>query len=269
MINISTKRNAIAPVTPQPSSKPTSLQDLDRALSTSPRIAQLGVTQLTDWWKLMFLSTHKGDIDATLHAIERLLVWRQSYGWNDLPNENFPAELAAAKFYFHKRDMEGFPVLIWRMDRHTASKNQEEVEHNVRFLVWFMEKAIREGIIQNRVTILIDRLHITSHNTESLQFVRHAIPNIQTALPEIIHKVVVFPTSTLVYALWKMAQTLLNPRVVGKITMCGGGDYQKALKEVVDGERLSRKYGGTSTDLLDEPGWEERAKARQGIWWDK
>ncbi|KAJ3146753.1 hypothetical protein HDU89_006008 [Geranomyces variabilis] len=236
---------------------PTALADLSAQLA-SPHYAALDAARLTDWWRAAFLAAHKNNVDAALRAIEKTLVWRAEYRWYDLPNETFDAEERAGKLYWHKRDREGNPVLIFRMDRHVASKTLVDIERTVRFLIWFVERAVRTGLVTDRITLLIDRINATAANAEGLQFMRYAGTHIQAAFPEIMHRIIVFPTSTLLYALWKVAQGLLNPRVVGKIRICAD-DYKAVLLETVDAQNLPRRYGGQALDPMDEEQWQHRA----------
>lgn len=121
-------------------------------------------------------------------------------------------------------------------------------------------------LIKRKVTVILDRLDITSDNNEGIQFIRSAITNIQTNLPEIIHKVVIFPTNMVLYAVWKVAKNFLDPRVVGKVALCGNKEYKETLGDIIDPHNLPMRYGGKSVDPLDEPGWEKFAQdfARNG-----
>ncbi|KAJ3003270.1 hypothetical protein HKX48_001848, partial [Thoreauomyces humboldtii] len=155
------------------------------------------------WYLSGYLSHHGDNVPVALAAIQKLVVWRREYGWNDLvdsdpgdrrPRQPFRDELSQGKVYFKGRDKEGFPVLVWRMDRHACSRNREEVERGVRFLVWVLGTAVKNGIIATRVTLLIDRL--TTTQTESLSFLTHA-SILKSAFPEIVSRVVVFPAGIL------------------------------------------------------------------------
>ncbi|KAJ3178626.1 hypothetical protein HDU87_003449 [Geranomyces variabilis] len=257
---VATKPAAAAAATTSTTTiSPTALADLSAQLA-SAHFTALNAALLTDWWRAAFLATHKNNVDAALNAIEKTLIWRAEYRWYDLPKEKFDAEERSGKLYWHKRDREGNPVLIFRMDRHVASKTQADAERTVRFLIWFVERAIRTGLVTNRMTLLVDRIDTTVANAEGLQFLRYAGSHIQTAFPEIMHRIVVFPTSTLLYALWKVAQGFLNPRVVGKIRICAD-NYEAVLLETVEEEHLPRRYGGQSVDPMDEEGWQQRAAA--------
>lgn len=120
-------------------------KEFNQQLETDPRFQGLEVEKLSEWWRIMFYDTHRGNIESGLRAVERSLKWRQAYRWYKLPEEDFSAEVATGKLYFHKTDKEGNPVLMWRMSRHEASKDADGIERTVRFLIWTMEKAIRKG----------------------------------------------------------------------------------------------------------------------------
>ncbi|KAI9009654.1 CRAL-TRIO domain-containing protein [Gaertneriomyces semiglobifer] len=227
-------------------------RDFQSRLIGEPRFKDLDVDRLTEWWQIMFFDTHRGKTDAACDAIERTLKWRNAYGWYNLVNEEFNEETRSGKLYFHKQDKEGNPVMIWRMSRHEASKSSAAVDRTVRFMIWTMEKAIREG----RVTIILDRLETGSNNNEGIQFIRSAVTNIQTNLPEIIHKVVIFPTNFILLGVWKVAKTFLDPRVVGKVMFCTSGDYQQVLTEIIDVDSLPKRYGGSADDPLDGADWQ-------------
>ncbi|KAI8818543.1 CRAL-TRIO domain-containing protein [Fimicolochytrium jonesii] len=213
-------------------------------LFTDAQLSSLHPENLTTWWQAKFFQMYAGDGDLAVRAIAKLLVWREGYDWFTLPQEDYADQMASGKLYFEGVDRDGFPVLIFRQERHLAKADPDGIARNVRFLIWFMDRAIRDGTIKSRVTVFLDRINVGSANTESLAFIRHAVPQLQTAFPEIINKVAVFPAGMILYGMWKIAQPLIAPRLVKKIVICSG-EFQNALFELVSPENLSRRYGGT------------------------
>ncbi|KAJ3044154.1 hypothetical protein HK097_001574 [Rhizophlyctis rosea] len=229
--------------------------DADYATFTAElerRFQDLEVSKLSEWWRVMFFDQHRGDVESALKAIERTLKWRQSYGWYNLPNEDFSAELSAKKLYFHGLDKAGNPVLVWRFSRHISSNGDPAaIDRIVRFVVWTMAKAIEEGTITRQATFMMDRIGSTGENNEGIALIRTLINTIQVNMPEVVHKMVIFPTNMLIHSMWRLAKPFLDSRMVDKVVMCSEKEVTNTLLTIIDSNELAQRYGGTSVDPND------------------
>ncbi|KAJ3075743.1 hypothetical protein HK102_005543 [Quaeritorhiza haematococci] len=196
-----------------------------------------------------FYDGYRGDMDHTLKAIEKTLAWRKEYGWYTLSEEDFSEDVKTGKCYFFGKCKEDSPVLYWRMSRHIAVKN---VDRTVRFIVWTMEKALREGIVTDRVTVVIDRMDATSENIEGIHFFRLLASTFQTHFPELLQKIFIFPSNWLLWTVWNVAKPFLDATVVAKISILGPKEYQSVIHQQIGKENLPQRYGGEGVDPYDE-----------------
>ncbi|KAJ3268989.1 hypothetical protein HK104_005209 [Borealophlyctis nickersoniae] len=230
-------------------------EEFNHTIDTDTRFADLEPERLTEWWRVGFWDQHKGHPHNALLAVERTLKWRKEYGWYTLLHEDFSAECATGKLYFHGRDEAGNPVLVWRFSRHRGSGGEPVViERTVRFVVWTMAKAIEEGLIKKQATFLMDRVDATSENAEGVAFIRALIQTLQVNMPEVVYKMCIFPSNLIIWSVWKLAKPFLDPKMVNKVAICGSGEYKKVLAEFIPDDQLAKRYGGSSRDPYDEVG---------------
>ncbi|KAI8821290.1 CRAL-TRIO domain-containing protein [Fimicolochytrium jonesii] len=217
-----------------------------------PTFLKLRSQELTDWWLVKFFDGARGNTELALKMLERTLQWRIDYKYSSLRTEDFSADHATGKLYFHHFTKDSTPVLIWRICRHKA--DPKNVEHTVRFIVSFLEKGTREGIITSRLTLLIDRVGSVNENVEGIAFFRSLTHVLQTHFPEMLQRLVIFPTNWLLWTVWKVVKPFLDASVVERLSLLGPKEYKQVLQDLISAEHLSPRYGGTSVDWTEAVG---------------
>ncbi|KAI9090844.1 CRAL-TRIO domain-containing protein [Phlyctochytrium arcticum] len=248
------------PPTPTPSPSYGTAEGLSAFLSrvsSDDNLVELQArTVMNDWWLMKFYDGARGNVDVGCKMLEKTLQWRQEYNYAHLPQEDFSADYATGKLYYHRRSKpdpvtgETTPVLIWRIARHIADPKHSE--RTVRFIVWMMDKGIRDGTITSRITLLIDRTSSAQQNVEGVHFFRLLTSVLQTHFPEMLHRIVMFPTNWLLLGVWKLVKPFLDHEVVVKVRLVGQKDMGKAVDEVWDIKDCPRRYGGGAEDWTDE-----------------
>ncbi|KAJ3020407.1 hypothetical protein HKX48_000815 [Thoreauomyces humboldtii] len=214
-----------------------------------PKFAMLGAAKLTDWWITKFFDGARGNPQEAYRMLEKTLQWRIEYKYDSLLTEDFSADQKTGKLYYHNRAKDGSPVLIWRISRHKV--DPKLVEHTVRFITYTMVKGIMDGTISSRTTLLVDRLGSNSDNVESIAFFRSLTSVLQTHFPEMLQRIIIFPTNWLLWTVWKVVKPFLDTTVVERISLVGPKEYKQTLADVIATENLSQRYGGSSVDWTD------------------
>jgi hypothetical protein len=124
-------------------------------------------SQISDGDIVKFLLGQKGSEANALQKIGENLEWKLTYSLAGICNEDFSALSRSGKLYFSGGfDLDGFPIVIFRANRHFY----DDYDHNVRFVVHFVERIKIAGL--HKVTLLVDRFDMKSENTDDL-FIKH------------------------------------------------------------------------------------------------
>lgn len=83
--------------------------------------------------------------EDTRRVLSEALAWRLKYNYGNLLNEDYSAHERERKLYFISRAKIGYPVLVWKSQRHYAKKHK--YTESIRFIVQTIEKAIRGGYV--------------------------------------------------------------------------------------------------------------------------
>ncbi|KAJ3161228.1 hypothetical protein HDU88_007401 [Geranomyces variabilis] len=217
---------------------------------TDDKLISLGSAKLSDWWLVKFFDGARGNGELAYKMLEKTMQWRIEYRWDSLATEDFTADELTGKLYYHNIAKDGTPVLIWRIARHKA--DPKLVEHTVRFIVYTMVKGIRDGTVASRLTLLVDRIGSTSDNVEGIAFFRSLTSVLQTHFPEMLQRIIIFPTNWLLWTVWKVVKPFLDMTVVEKVSLVGPKEYKQTLKDAIALDLLSQRYGGNSIDWTDK-----------------
>ncbi|KAI8904932.1 CRAL-TRIO domain-containing protein [Powellomyces hirtus] len=213
------------------------------------KFVNLNVESVSDWWIVKFFDGARGNVDFAMKMLEKTLQWRIDYKWDSLTTEDFTADELTGKLYYHNTAKDGTPVLIWRISRHKA--DPKLVEHTVRFIVYMIVKGIKDGTIKSRITLLVDRIGSANENVEGIAFFRSLTYVLQTHFPEMLQRIIIFPTNWLLWTVWKVVKPFLDITVVEKVSLVGPKEYKQTLRDAIALENLSQRYGGTSVDWTD------------------
>ncbi|RKO91224.1 CRAL-TRIO domain-containing protein [Blyttiomyces helicus] len=103
------------------------------------------------------------------------------------------------------------------------------------------------------MTLLVDKVDATNDNIEGVYFFRSLTSILQTHFPEMLQRIMIFPTNWLLFTVWKVVKPFLDPQVQEKVSLLGPKEYKAALLDKIPASCLPERYGGTSVDPTDEP----------------
>ncbi|KAI9202940.1 CRAL-TRIO domain-containing protein [Polychytrium aggregatum] len=238
------------------------LQELISRVRSSPDLEALDSSQLSDWWIRKYYISAGGNLDVALKAIENTLIWRREFRYQDIWHENFAEEVQSRKLCFQGKARDGSAILYWKGSRHVA--DVKKADHRIRFIVRTIEQAIRDGILDDRLTIVVDKSDVGSENLDGMQFYRMLIRVLQDKFPQILQRVIVFPTNWILWTTWKVIKSFLDPSVADKFIMLGPKEMHEGLLRYLSPEVVPVRYGGTLTDQqCDEYFVRENGMAQQ------
>jgi hypothetical protein len=117
-----------------------------------------------------------------------------------------------------------------------------------------MERAMRDGSVRDRVTIITDRQGIKDSKSEGLHFIRGILSIFQHYFPQMLQRIIIFPAGMMLWTLSKVIKPFLDKDVVEKIRVVNEDDIRKVLDETIVPESLPTRYGGMLADPFDAGG---------------
>jgi len=131
---------------------------------------------------------HDLDMEASFNKLWETCVWRQSYGANDLePSQLNQEYLNEGSIFVHSNDVDGKPLLIFRVKLHSKSKNLDEL---IRIVVYWVERTQRQQHL-TQLTIFFDMAG-TGLATMDLDFVRRIVETFKLYYPNTLNYILVY-----------------------------------------------------------------------------
>ncbi|KAJ3416943.1 hypothetical protein HDV05_008001 [Chytridiales sp. JEL 0842] len=191
-----------------------------------------------------FYRNHRFHSANAMKHIGHTLDWRVSYKWSNILDEDFADISKTGKLSFFGKDKDGVPVMIWRACRHRPT--DFNLERDVRHAIHSFEKAIRDGIVKDRVTVILDRLHMTQANYDS-HLVKTLLA-IQHHYPERLDKLFLFPKNMMLSVGLNVARMFVDPVTMGRVHILKEDEVKDVLGRYIDKEYLFEEYGGSCVD---------------------
>jgi len=139
-------------------------------------------------WLQRFLEMHDLDMEASFKQLWETCVWRQSYGTNDLDHTQLnQVYLNEGCAFVHSQDVDGKPLLIFRVRLHNKSKNLDEL---IRIVVYWIERVQRENHL-TQLSIFFD-MSGTGLATMDLDFVKRIVETFKLYYPNALNYILVF-----------------------------------------------------------------------------
>ncbi|KAI8901940.1 CRAL-TRIO domain-containing protein [Globomyces pollinis-pini] len=182
-----------------------------------------------------------------LEALSETLSWRQSYKVDQILTEDFTVFEKSGKLQWYGVAVDGSVVACWNGSRHVAPKTQQERDLEMRYIVYFIEKGRKDGILKDKLTIVFDRNGMKTDKSDG-QLASYIIPVLQKHYPERLSKMYLFPTNTIFWMAWNMSSYFLDPVTIPKINL---KDSPVSLVEWIKRENYFKKYGGLAIDPFD------------------
>ncbi|KAI8811697.1 CRAL-TRIO domain-containing protein [Cladochytrium replicatum] len=234
-----------------------------------------------------FLISAKYRSDEAVKALEVTLNWREEFKFSEILNEDFSEVEAIKKFIVvpvtlcnqrsegdsedmtEKKPVEResstnsvltsnssdecqLPTLAWIGSRHFPAKTT--LSDTIRFIVYTIEKARSDGIITDKVNILIDRVGMTDANLDP-PLMRALLYTMHNHYPERLHNIFLFPTSTLLTMGYQVVKNFLDPSIRNRVHLATDSEYKSVIQKHIPPRLLLQRHGGDVPDpesILDE-----------------
>lgn len=139
-------------------------------------------------WLQRFLEQHDLDMEASFTKLWDTCIWRQSYGANDLDHTQLNQQyLQEGSCFVHSKDVDGKPLLIFRVKLHSKSKNLDEI---IRIVVYWIERTQRDRHM-TQLSIFFDMAG-TGLATLDLEFVKRIVETFKLYYPNALNYILVF-----------------------------------------------------------------------------
>jgi len=240
--------------TPPLALSPRARSEADHVNSLRARLAGLSAEKLTalrvqpkdleDAALARFVRAKDGNVDAAFNMMVEVLQWRKEHELDLILERDyeFAAQDRWGMAYWHGKDRFGRPILIIRGVRHDP-KIFSTVS-TVRYLIWKLESKLMEPKVDD-VVVILDCINMTRNNLD-MKLVRIIIPLLLNFYPERLGVCIVYPTSKIMWVLWKMISKTLAERTEKKFIFVRESKREKFLRLIAP-EELQERFGGTST----------------------
>jgi len=115
----------------------------------------------TDILKFLIASKYKQEV--AFQKVKVHLEWREVFNHTSLLTEDFSALAESGKLFWIGNAFDETPVLVWKAAHHI---NTGDIQKNIRFMVYTVEKAKKEKVLVDKVTLIIDRLDFQKCNAD-------------------------------------------------------------------------------------------------------
>jgi len=181
-----------------------------------------------------YLVACDGDVDAAQAMHARCAAWRR--GYRPPPPAVMAEERRTKKLSLLGKDRLGHPVVLFRGDLHTATRDATPL------LVDTLDAAVAmmgPGIV--KFTFL---LYLPKSTPLDWSSVRSASQILKEAYPERLHRLVIWPTNALTHMLITTAKAFLDPGTARKIVLGkkGHGKRPAVLGELVEPDVLPARF---------------------------
>ncbi|KAJ3228564.1 hypothetical protein HDU81_006106 [Chytriomyces hyalinus] len=202
---------------------------------------------LNDLELLKFLKANDHHVGKALGALSDSLTWRSAYKVHEILDEDFQDLDDTGMAQFIGKTRVGVPILVLNNSRHKSPKDAAGRERMVRYGIFLIERAKSEGVLVDKLTVILDRFNTTTAQMDTHTF-KVLIPLLQKNYPETLAKFIVFPNTTMFWMAWKLMKGSIDSATLKKIDI---RDNPDTLIGMIDREHLMERYGGLVKDMYD------------------
>jgi len=142
------------------------------------------------------------DMETSFNSLWETCILRQSTGANDIDESELNQEyLKEGSVFVHNTDVDGKPLLVFRVKMHSKSKNLDEL---IRIVVYWVERTQREQHL-TQLTIFFD-MSGTSLASMDLEFVKRIVETFKQFYPNSLNYILVYELGWVLngnYHLWE------------------------------------------------------------------
>ncbi|KAI8829422.1 CRAL-TRIO domain-containing protein [Chytriomyces cf. hyalinus JEL632] len=202
---------------------------------------------MNDLELLKFLKANDHHVGKALGALSDSLTWRNTYKVHGILEEDFQDLDDTGMAQFIGKTRIGVPILVLNNSRHKSPKDAAGRERMVRYGIYLIERAKSEGVLVDKLTVILDRFNTTTAQMDTHTF-KVLIPLLQKNYPETLAKFIVFPNTTMFWMAWKLMKGSIDSVTLKKIDI---RDNPDTLIGMIDREHLMERYGGLVKDMYD------------------
>ncbi|KAI8929277.1 CRAL-TRIO domain-containing protein [Entophlyctis helioformis] len=231
-------------------------------LTSKMLLTEDGISELSDAEIAKWLFAKGGHRGKAMAALSESLAWRKNFNIAKLfaNADEFKDLEASGKLQFFGRAVDKSAILVWTGSRHVPPKTEQDTDRDIRFVVYMLERARRQGQFPDKVTVIIDRSGMRTDKSD-IKVASTLIPILQNHFPERLSRMYIFPTNTLFWMAWKMASMYMDKATIPKIFI---KDSPAALSEWIARENMFTRYGGLAADAFDAvPNADESAQDQE------
>ncbi|CAK9111296.1 CRAL-TRIO domain-containing protein C589.09 [Durusdinium trenchii] len=222
------------------------VEQLRRELVAGNEIQRLSTAEadLSEATLRRFLRARDGNVAEAHKLVLEVLRWRAEHNVDRIVKRDyeFVAQDRWGMAYWHGRDVAGRPILVIRGCRHDPSLF--ETEATLRYLVWKLETKLKEPGVDD-VVVIFDVLNITRHNLD-MKLVRILIPLLLNYYPERLGVCLVYPTSQIMWILWKMVSRAFDDKTEKKFVFVREQKRDNKFLRLIAADQLQVRFGGSS-----------------------
>ncbi|KAJ9099231.1 hypothetical protein QFC21_004111 [Naganishia friedmannii] len=190
-----------------------------------------------------------GDVPQAIQRLKDTLIWRRSFGINELFDApDVEEEAARGKHFYCGHDVTGHPV-HYVVSSNVGSKGPDQ---QIRHAIWFAEIAqvlFKPG--QGALTLLVDFHNPTSTRNATVM---------QSHYPNRLHKAYFRNLSPIMSAFIPLTYPFMDPKTAAKLNI-----EQDPLEQgTIDAQSLLREWGGENTFSFKHPDYYNESKTMYG-----
>eukprot|EP01111_Echinosteliopsis_oligospora_P017489 TRINITY_DN75_c0_g1_i2.p1 TRINITY_DN75_c0_g1~~TRINITY_DN75_c0_g1_i2.p1 ORF type:complete len:224 (-),score=29.97 TRINITY_DN75_c0_g1_i2:134-805(-) len=191
---------------------------------------------------LRFLRARKFDVNASYQMILACIKFRvefQGVGVDAITFDSCKREATSGKSFIHGTDNTGRPIVIVRPRLHDpALTDPSESERYIIFMMEHCRKTLPPNMEQ--VTLIFDMTGVSKKNMD-LKTTKYMVTVLQNYYPESLGAVLVYNSTWIVSAVWKVVKPWLDQVTAAKVVFVD----DKAIKTYIGDNNLLSEYGGS------------------------
>nr|NP_001246642.1 uncharacterized protein Dmel_CG33523, isoform E [Drosophila melanogaster]AFH04313.1 uncharacterized protein Dmel_CG33523, isoform E [Drosophila melanogaster] len=178
-------------------------------------------------WLQRFLEMYDLDMETSFNSLWETCILRQSTGANDIDESELNQEyLKEGSVFVHNTDVDGKPLLVFRVKMHSKSKNLDEL---IRIVVYWVERTQREQHL-TQLTIFFD-MSGTSLASMDLEFVKRIVETFKQFYPNSLNYILVYELGWVLNAAFKVIKAVLPPKAVEILKMISKKDINQYINK--------------------------------------
>ncbi|XP_017100278.2 motile sperm domain-containing protein 2 [Drosophila bipectinata] len=190
----------------------------------------------SDLWISKLLKIYEFDLEKTNTRLWDNLIWRQSFGVNDITVNSLNQEfLNDGSIYAHNKDRDGKPLLIISMKKHSKSRNLDDL---IRIIVYWVERLQQETNL-DKITLFMDMTGSGLSNMD-IDFIKANIGIFETKYPYVPNYIIVHELPFLLNAAFKIVKTFLPEEALRILRVT----TKKDIDQYVDKDNCLKLWGG-------------------------